>query len=218
VVQVLALPSDPTSETLSLGLLSSDGRFKRLPYEDVQELSGRAATVLKLKEGVSLRQVVLCREGHELVAASSAGRVLRLAVDSNNLPLMGRTAQGAMLLRLLPGERVVGACSAMADGSVLLATRRGQVKRLAVGELRSCQRGDMGQIGLRFNHRDDALVALSAATTLVAVSLGTNRSLRLKPASLEIQDCGGSGLQLELASHQEVQDLIPLHEGDQQPG
>jgi DNA gyrase subunit A len=218
VVQVLALPSDPTSETLSLGLLSSDGRFKRLPYEDVQELSGRAATVLKLKEGVSLRQVVLCREGHELVAASSAGRVLRLAVDSNNLPLMGRTAQGAMLLRLLPGERVVGACSAMADGSVLLATRRGQVKRLAVGELRSCQRGDMGQIGLRFNHRDDALVALSAATTLVAVSLGTNRSLRLQPASLEIQDCGGSGLQLELASNQEVQDLIPLHEGDQQPG
>jgi hypothetical protein len=27
----------------------------------------------------------------------------------HNLPLMGRAAQGAMLLRLLPGETVVGA-------------------------------------------------------------------------------------------------------------
>jgi DNA gyrase subunit A len=216
VVQVLALPADQTSGTLSLGLLSSDGRFKRLPFEDVQELSGRAATVLKLKEGVCLRQVVLCREGHELVAASSAGRVLRLAVDGTNLPLMGRTAQGTMLLRLLPGETVVGACSVTADGAVLLASRRGQVKRLAVTELRACQRGDMGQIGLRFSQRDDALVAVSSATGLVAVSFGTNRSLRLQPASLELQDCGGTGLQLELGSNQDVQDLVPLDQGEQQ--
>jgi DNA gyrase subunit A len=217
VVQVLTLPPlspEQNAGPLSLGLLSSDGRFKRLPLDDVQELSGRAATVLKLKEGVSLRQVVLCREGEELVAASSAGRVLRLAVNGGNLPLMGRTAQGAMLLRLLPGEAVVGACSATAEGAVLLASRRGQIKRLAVAELRSCQRGDMGQIGLRFNHRDDTLVALSAATSLVAVVLGNNRSLRLQPGDLELQDSSGTGLQLELAGHQELQTLVPLQLGD----
>ncbi len=220
VVQVLALPAlsaDHTSGAPSLGLLSSDGRFKRLPFEGVQELSGRAATVLKLKEGVTLRQVVLCREGGELVAASSAGRLLRLAVNDSNLPLMGRTAQGAMLLRLLPGETVVGACNVMADGAVLLASRRGQLKRLAVADLRICQRGDMGQIGLRFSQRDDALIALSsAAASLVAVSLGNNRSLRLQPAALELQDCSGTGLQLELGGNQEVQALVPLHQGEQQ--
>jgi DNA gyrase subunit A len=216
VVQVLALPADQTSGSLSLGLLSSDGRFKRLPFEDVQELSGRAATVLKLKEGVSLRQVVLCREGDELVTASSAGRVLRLAVDGTNLPLMGRTAQGTMLLRLLPDETVVGACSVTTDEAVLLASSRGQVKRLAVAELRSCQRGDMGQIGLRFSERNDALVALSAATSLVAVSLGNNRSLRLQPSSLELQDCSGTGLQLDLGPNQELQALVPLHQGEEQ--
>jgi DNA gyrase subunit A len=140
--------------------------------------------------------------------------VLRLAVNGGNLPLMGRTAQGAMLLRLLPGEAVVGACSATAEGAVLLASRRGQIKRLAVAELRSCQRGDMGQIGLRFNHRDDTLVALSAATSLVAVVLGNNRSLRLQPGDLELQDSSGTGLQLELAGHQELQTLVPLQLGD----
>jgi DNA gyrase subunit A len=51
VVQVLPLPTEAGS---SLGLLSSDGRFKRLPMEEFQELSGRATTVLKLKDGVEL--------------------------------------------------------------------------------------------------------------------------------------------------------------------
>jgi DNA gyrase subunit A len=144
--------------------------------------------------------------------------VLRLAVNGSNLPLMGRTAQGAMLLRLLPGEAVVGACSVAAEGAVLLASRRGQIKRLAVAELRSCQRGDMGQIGLRFSQRDDALVALSATTSLVAVILGNNRSLRLHPGDLELQDSSGTGLQLELADHQELQTLVPLQVGGETGG
>ena len=159
VVQVLPLPQ-PSSG--SLGLLSTDGRFKRLPIEDFLELSGRPATVLKLKEGVALQRVVPCREGEDLVVATSTGRVLRLAINDTNLPVLGRTAQGPMLLRLLPGERVVGAARAAAGGSVLLASRRGQVKRLQLESLRPCQRGAMGQIGLRFLERDDALVDLQA--------------------------------------------------------
>jgi DNA gyrase subunit A len=211
VVQVLALPGDGAQAGLSLGLLSSDGRFKRLPLEDIQDLSGRAATVLKLKDGVNLNQVVLCREGDDLVTGSSTGRILRLPVDGENLPLMGRAAQGAMLLRLLPGETVVGATAVAADGSVLLASRQGQLKRLAVAELRTCQRGDLGQIGLRFNQRDDALVALcSGAARLVAALVDNGRSLRLNPASLELQTTSATGLQLELAEQRTITRLVPL--------
>ncbi|HYP03007.1 MAG TPA: DNA topoisomerase (ATP-hydrolyzing) subunit A, partial [Cyanobium sp.] len=74
VRQVLPLPSP---EGVSLGLLSSDGRFKRLAIEEFLELSGRAATVLKLRDGVELQRVVPCFEGQDLVVASSTGRMLR---------------------------------------------------------------------------------------------------------------------------------------------
>ncbi|MFM7512084.1 MAG: hypothetical protein ACKO3F_01750, partial [Cyanobium sp.] len=70
-------------------------------------------------------------------------------------------------------------------------------------------------IGLRFNQRDDALVALSPATSLVAVVLDPNRSLRLQPRDLELQDSSGTGLQLELSGHQELQTLVPLRLGDE---
>ena len=49
LLQVMALPKQPSG---SLGLLSTDGRFKRLPIEDFLELSGRATSVLKLRDEV----------------------------------------------------------------------------------------------------------------------------------------------------------------------
>ena len=211
VVQLLPLPEGTGT---SLGLLSTDGRFKRLPIEEFQELSGRAATVLKLKDGVELTRVVSCAKGEDLVVASSTGRLLRLAVDDANLPVMGRAAQGPMLLRLLPGEAVVGAACVPAEGSVLLATRQGRVKRLAIEELRRCQRGDLGQIGLRFLDRSDELVDLQAAGfSVVGVMLegGTQRNLRLKPDSLEAEAVAGSGLDLALAAGTSLSALVPLH-------
>jgi DNA gyrase subunit A len=210
VIQVLPLPRQPGC---SLGLLSTDGRFKRLPLEEFLELSGRAATVLKLKEGVELQRVVACHDDQELVVASSTGRVLRLAINEANLPVMGRMAQGPTLMRLLPGERVVGAASSDANGDVVLASRLGQLKRLSVESLRVCQRGDLGQIGLRFLDRSDELVDLQgpAPAVMGVVLAGSNgRSLRLKLAIIPLEDTSGSGLSLGLAPGQQVQELVPL--------
>ena len=211
VVQLLPLPTPEHTTGVSVGLLSSDGRFKRLPIEEFQELSGRAASVLKLKDGVSLQRVVLCRDGDELVVASNTGRLLRLAVNEANLPVMGRNAQGPVLLRLLPGETVVGAAGVDAEGSVLLASARGQIKRLGVAGLRRCQRGDLGQIGLRFEQREDQLIDLRPGNAhLVAGLLSDGRSLRLATAALIAEDPGGSGMALPLTASDRLNALIPL--------
>jgi DNA gyrase subunit A len=211
VVQVLPLPKPAGG---SLGLLSTDGRFKRLPIEDFLELSGRASTVLKLKDGVELQRVVACDAGRELVVASSTGRLLRLAIDEANLPVLGRTAQGPMLLRLLPGERVVGATCVAATDSVLLATELGRIKRLAVAELRLCQRGDLGQIGLRFLERSDRVVDLQGDGSAVIGVLLTGtplRSLRLQTSAIPCEPSGGSGLDLNLPSGTTIAALAPLN-------
>ena len=210
VVQLLALPSGEAAVGASVGLLSSDGRFKRLPLDDFQDLSGRAASVLKLKEGVSLRRVVLCRDGQELVVGSSTGRLLRLAVNDTNLPVLGRAAQGPVLLRLLPGEQVVGAAAVTAGGSLLLASQQGQLKRLSVAELRSCQRGDLGQIGLRFAERNDQLADLCSGDAPLVSVLAGERSLRLDPSTLALEVVSGTGEWLPLPSGATIRELLPL--------
>ena len=211
VVQLLVLPSGDAAAGTSVGLLSSDGRFKRLPIEEFQELSGRATSVLKLKDGVSLKRAVLCRDGQDLVVASSTGRLLRLAVNEGNLPVMGRNAQGPVLLRLLPGEAVVGAVGVTHDDSVLLASGQGLIKRLAVDSLRRCQRGDIGQIGVRFEQRGDQLVDLCGGhQPLLGALLADGRSLRLEANSLSADEDAAGGQALGLGTKDQLLELIPL--------
>jgi DNA gyrase subunit A len=155
--------------------------------------------------------VVLCRDDEELLVASSTGRLLRLAVNDANLPVMGRNAQGPVLLRLLPGETVVGAAGVSPEGCVLLASRSGQLKRLAVSSLRRCQRGDIGQIGVRFSQRGDQLTDLREdRTAVVSAVLSDGRSLRLDTAELQAEDDTGSGQDLGIGGHEALAELVPL--------
>jgi len=209
VVQLLVLPSGVAAAGSSVGLLSSDGRFKRLPIEEFQDLSGRATSVLKLKEGVSLQRAVLCREGEDLVVASSTGRLLRLAVNDANLPVMGRNAQGPVLLRLLPGETVVGAVGLEPTGSVVAASRLGLIQPIPLEDLRRCQRGDIGQIGVRFEQRGDQLVDLCRGDApLLGALLADGRSLRLDGNAF--QGSEGGSHSLGLGAQEQLSALVPL--------
>ena len=209
VVQLLVLPSGVAAAGSSVGLLSSDGRFKRLPIEEFQDLSGRATSVLKLKEGVSLQRAVLCREGEDLVVASSTGRLLRLAVNDTNLPVMGRNAQGPVLLRLLPGETVVGAVGLEPTGSVVAASRLGLIQPIPLEDLRRCQRGDIGQIGVRFEQRGDQLVDLCRGDApLLGALLADGRSLRLEGNALQRSEGGSHSL--GLGAQEQLSALVPL--------
>ena len=210
VVDVLVVP--PADQDFSVGLLSSDGRFKRLAGQDLRELSGRATTVLKLKDGVQLQRVVMCRPGDDLAVASSTGRMLRLPIDDSTIPVMGRTAQGPVLMRLLPGESIVGAAATAAGGDVLLLSQLGQLKRLGIDHLRRCQRGAIGEIGLRFEQRNDALTDLRSTTARLSVETQAG-SLRLASDSLPVEDGRGTGQQLKLPKGQTVQRLLPLIDG-----
>jgi DNA gyrase subunit A len=95
---------------------------------------------------------------------------------------------------------------------VLLASRLGQIKRLAVESLRLCHRGDLGQIGLRFLERSDSLVDLrSDGASVVGVRLQPGSlSLRLLGSTLPVDDASTPGQSLPLPSGQMVAELVPL--------
>ena len=188
IVSLLSLPSQNIDD-LSLGLLSSDGRFKRLPLSEVVDLSGRATSVLKLKEGVELNSAVICRDQGTLVLISDIGRLLRLRVTEDSLPLMGRLAQGPMTMRLLPGEQIVGAvCTEQAP--LMLITRQGMIGRIDCSGLRYNQRGDLGSMAVQIDAESDRLVGISTGPGLVGVRTSKDRHGRLDADNINISKPG----------------------------
>ena len=214
VVSLLRLPpaDDASSNArLSLGLLSTDGRFKRLPLDDVQELSGRAATILKLKDGVSLLSAVICEDGGTVTLISDIGRVLCLPVQDENLPLMGKLAQGPMTMRMLPGETLVGAVSQSTGGEdLLVGSRNGTLMRLSLSALRRCKRGDLGEMAITLEGKGndaDRLVSVCSCVDLVGVVTSKGRHGRVFTADL----AGSEGsTALTLKTDEQLSQLVPL--------
>ena len=233
VINLLRLPAvddKDTNSRMSLGLLTTDGRFKRLPLDEIQELSGRAATILKLKEGVSLLSAVICEQDGTVALLSDIGRILCLPVEEQCLPLMGKLAQGPMTMRMLPGENLVGAISQPADssssesnnsasnssasknsGEVLIGTNNGGLIRLSLSELRRCKRGDLGEIAVKLNgdHKEtDRLVSVCESADLVGVVTNKGRHARIQNTTISMDS--NQPTQLIFKAEETLVQLVPL--------
>ena len=208
IVAITPLPVQESSD-LSLGLLSSDGRFKRLPLADVLDLSGRATSVVKLKEGVQLKTAVICREHQDLLLVSDIGRMLRLPINEDVLPLMGRLAQGTMTMRLLPGEDLVGALCPT-EPTVLLVSEQGHLARIDLTSIRPSQRGDLGSMAIQLTGDADRITGLVEANGLIGMVSTEQRHGRIDPTTLEITNSGDAfSNQIELHKGETITDLIP---------
>lgn len=161
IVASFVLPEVP--EEQDLVLVTQQGRVKRLPLEDFTDLTARGLTTLKLKDDDQVAFACITVVGEQLVLATSNGRMLRVEVDDDRLPLSSRTAQGQTAIRLIKQERLVGCVTVPVDGHLLLVSEKGYVKQMPVGLLRLSNPGDLGGQGLQFATKTDALVGLAAA-------------------------------------------------------
>jgi len=144
------------------GCSGSDGA-SACRSETFLESLGRAATRARtLQDGSRLlpRGGRGCAPRGEDLLVQQAGRIAALVVTDATVPLMGKTAQGACVMRLVAGETIVGAASVSADGDRALAAGRPESSACKVKSLRLCERGDLrpDRPALRFERRDRMLL------------------------------------------------------------
>ena len=161
-----------------------------------------------MKEGVELNNAVICRDQETLVLISDIGRLLRLRINEESLPLMGRLAQGPMTMRLLPGEQIVGAvCTEQAP--LMLFSQRGMIGRIDCSGVRYNQRGDLGSMAVQVDAESDRLVGISAGPGLVGVRTSKDRHGRLNPDNITISKPGDKLMEkMSLQSGETIVEVI----------
>ncbi|MEH1872799.1 DNA gyrase subunit A [Nostoc sp.] len=161
VVSRFLLPEN--LETKQMILLTKQGRIKRLSLEEFTNLTRRGITILKLKDDDELSFTQFTKPGEHLILASSGGRLLRFAVNDEQLPVMGRTAMGLQAFRLLKNQQMVGCVTVGKDDHLLLVTQEGYAKRMPASQLRAANRGDLGTQALKFASKTDNLAGMVIA-------------------------------------------------------
>jgi DNA gyrase subunit A len=162
--------------------LTQQGKVKRLPLSEFADLTNRGVTVVKLKEDDRLRCANLTKAGEQVVIATSSGRVLRFEVSDEQLPPMGRAAQGSQVTRLRKHEQLVGCVTLDPEDSLVLFSELGWAKRMPAGSVRLTSRGEIGTQAFRFAEPKDALVGLLRAVPGTDVKLVTTTGRLLRSA------------------------------------
>lgn len=194
IVASFVIPEVPEEQDLIL--VTQQGRVKRLPLEDFTDLTARGLTTLKLKDDDQVAFACITVVGEQLVLATSNGRMLRVEIDDDRLPLSSRTAQGQIAIRLIKQERLVGCVTVPVDCHLLMLSEKGYAKQMPVGLLRLSNPGDLGGQGLQFATKTDTLVGLAAAFSdseiIVLTSADRMSYIDLEEVPVEGKDGKGS--------------------------
>lgn len=175
LVMQAVLPPDPTG--IDLVMLTRRGRVKRLPLSDFANLTGRGLSAIKLKDEDDLLVVTSVKPNQTLVIATSLGRLLRVPITDDFVPLMGRTAQGNLVMRLRKNEDIIGCVATTPQDDLLLITAKGYAKRLSVSTLRLATPDErLGMLVFQFALKTDRLAGIVLAEAETEVNVVTDDS------------------------------------------
>jgi DNA gyrase subunit A len=161
IIYSIPTPSETIDDLQQLLLLTNQGKIKRILLQELSGLNNRGTTLIKLREDDKLHTIAPLTNQREIIIATSGARILRLALASEQIPLMGRVSQGIQALKVGARERIVGCIPANSTDEITLITRYGYAKRIPISTIRIVQTGNMGTHAMQFAIKADSLIYLN---------------------------------------------------------
>jgi DNA gyrase subunit A len=189
----------PEHRQSNLILLTQQGRLKRIAATELENLGHRGLMLIKLKGDDRLNYLNFAQQGDEVAIASNGGRILRYPVSDEQMPVMGRSAQGNQGIKLRYGEKIVGCTCGREKDNLLLVSELGYGKIIPLKAIRKVKFGELGTQAFRFQNQDDNLVAMLSYSSQKQIILTTNQqrklAVNLAESTLENKDKYGQILQ-----------------------
>ena len=171
--------SPQQNANLDLVLLTEKGIIKRIKANELDNLGNRGLVLIKLKEQDRLRYVYFTHEDEQIAIATTGGRILRFPINDQQIPIMGRNAQGNQASRLRYGEKLAGCVTCTNSDRLLLVSELGYGKSIPANDLRLANRGDLGTQAMHFTSKNDNLAAMMLAKAKSETIIITDTQKRL---------------------------------------
>ena len=160
---------------------------------------------INLKQGDSLIDVILTKDGEELIIASEKGKAIRFS--EKQIRAVGRNSMGVRAIKLV-NDKVVGAD--ICKDTLLTITENGYGKRTDIEEYRLINRGGSGVINIKTSERNGKVVGIKSVSGDDELIFVTKKGILIRVIAKNISKIGRNTQGVRLMKLKEEDKVISL--------
>ncbi|MCD4759526.1 DNA gyrase subunit A [archaeon] len=179
------IPVSQFKETWYLNMVTKKGLIKKTSLKEYSRPRKGGIISINLKEKDSLIDVILTKDGEELVIASKNGLAVRFS--EKQIRPVGRNSMGVRAIRLVKDE-VIGVD--IAKDSLLTITENGYGKRTDINDYRLINRGGKGVINIKTSSRNGKVVGICSVNKGDDLIFVTKKGILIRTQAKNISKIG----------------------------
>jgi len=162
-----------------LCILNSDGRFKKVLFDDDMFKSNRSFAITKLKKNIQTIDSFISYEENNLIILTSIGRIFKFDLSNKFLAPTTKQSQGLILTKLLPTEKIVSCCQNQNEEKIYLISKQGQIFCLNSNEIYYANECSLGYLNEKTQLKNDYFIKILPNNHYLDIETNKNKSARL---------------------------------------
>jgi len=162
-----------------LCILSSDGRFKKVLFDEDMFRSSRSFGITKLKNEIRIIDSFTLNEEKNLIILTSIGRIFKFNLSNKFLIPTTKQSQGLKLAKLLPFEKIVSCCPFQNGDNIYLVSKQGKIFCVKSNEIYFASEYSLGYLNENTQIKNDYFVKILPSNHFLDIETNKNKSARL---------------------------------------
>jgi len=161
-----------------LCILNSDGRFKKVLFDEDMLKSNRSFTITKLKNNLKTIDSFISNENKDLIILTSIGRIFKFNLSNKFLTPTTKQSQGLILAKLLPNEKIVSCCPSKNGENIYLVSRQGKIFCLNNNDIYYANEYSLGYLNEKTQIKNDYFIKILPSNYYLDVETNKDKSAR----------------------------------------
>jgi len=162
-----------------LCILNSDGRFKKVLFDEDMAKSNRSFTITKLKNNLKTIDSFISNENKDLIILTSIGRIFKFNLSNKFLTPTSKQSQGLIITKLLPSEKIVSCCTFNDGENIFLISKQGKIFCINSNEIYCSNDYSLGYLNEKTQLKNDYFLKIMASNHYLDIETNKKKSARL---------------------------------------
>ena len=165
-----------------LCVLNSDGKFKKVLFDEDMIKSNRAFTITKLKNNIKVIDSFIIRKDEEknLIVLTSIGRILKFNLSNKFINPTPKQSQGIILTKLLPTEKIVCCCKSEDKEILYFISKKGKFFTIKNDQIYYAHNYKLGYLNEKSQLKNDSFIKILTSSQYLDIETNKNKSARVK--------------------------------------